>query len=238
MSGAPAIAAGEHRLLAGVAHEIEAVLASIWSLRDAALPLLDRPELVRSDLLALHPRAIEVLRRHEGLAAGAGVVLAPGVLADAQRAIEWWWEDRGSGHERLEVDLDPESAEFYDYTTEEWYREPRRTGRACVAGPYVDYICTHEYTFTIAVPIVSRGRFAGVAGADILAAQVERAVVPGLRRLEGVAVLASAGGRVIASNSARLTPGMVLGHSQRELAAQASASAGDLPWTLIEGAAR
>ena len=239
MSGAPAVAAREHRLLAGVAREIEAVLASIWSLRDAALPLLERPgPLVRSDLLALRPRATEVLRRHEGLAAGAGVVLAPGVLADAPRAIEWWWEDRGAGHERLEVDLDPGSAEFYDYTTEEWYREPTRTGRACVAGPYVDYICTHEYTFTISVPIVSDGRFAGVAGADILAAQVERAVEPELRCLAGVAVLASAGGRVIASNSARLTPGMVLERPQREIAARACAAAGDLPWTLIEGAAR
>ncbi len=237
MTAAPAVAAREHRLLAAVAQEIEAVLASIWSLRDAATALLERPEpLVRADLLALRPRATEVLRRHEGLAAGAGVVLAPGILADARRAIEWWWEDRGSGHERLEVDLDPDSAEFYDYTTEEWYCEPRRTGRACVAGPYVDYICTHEYTFTISVPVVSRDRFAGVAGADILAAQVERAVVPGLARLAGVAVLASAGGRVIASNSARLTPGMVLERSQRELAARASA--GDLPWTLIEGAAR
>ena len=100
-----------------------------------------------------------------------------------------------------------------------------------------DYICTHEYTFTIAVPIVAAGRFAGVAGADILAAQVERAVVPGLRSLAGVAVLASAGGRVIVSNSARLTPGMVLERRQRELAGSACAGAGELPWTLIADAA-
>ncbi len=233
-----AVAAREHRLLAGVTREIEAVLHSIRGLRDAALPLLARDRApARSDLLALRPRAIEVLRRHEGLAAGAGVVLAPDVLADAERAIEWWWEDRGSGHERLEVDLDPESAEFYDYTCEEWYREPQRTGRACVAGPYVDYICTHEYTFTITVPILAHGRFAGVAGADILAAQVERAVVPGLRRLHGTAVLASAGGRVIASNSSRLTPGMVLASTQRELAAIASSAGGELPWTLVADAA-
>ena len=239
MTGAPAVAAREHRLLTGVAREVEAVLGSVWILCDAALPLLERPgPLLRSDLLALRPRAVEVLRRHEGLAAGAGVVLAPGVLADADRAIEWWWEDRGAGHERLEVDLDPDSAEFYDYTTEEWYREPLHTGRACIAGPYVDYICTHEYTFTISVPIVSGGRFAGVAGADILAAQVERAVVPELRSLAGVAVLASAGGRVIASNSARLTAGMVLERPLRELAARACASAGELPWTLIEGTGR
>ena len=238
-AGTAAVAAREHRLLVGVTREIEAVLASIWRLRDAALPLLEgrRPPR-RGDLLALRPSAIEVLRRHEGLAAGAGVVLAPGVLADAERSIEWWWEDRGAGHERLDVDLDPDSAEFYDYTGEEWYRQPLRTGRACVAGPYVDYICTHEYTFTIAVPITPGGRFAGVAGVDILAAQVERAVVPGLRRLDGIAVLASAEGRVIASNTARLTPGMVLEQPHRELAASACASADALPWTLIGAGAR
>jgi hypothetical protein len=54
-----------------------------------------------------------------------------------------------AGH--LEVDLDPGSAEFYDYTTTEWYREPARTGQPCIAGPYVDYISTHEYTFTVSV---------------------------------------------------------------------------------------
>ena len=126
-------------------------------------------------------------------------------------AIDWWWADQGIG--QLEVDLDPGSAEFYDYTTTEWYREPARTGRPCIAGPYVDYICTHEYTFTVSVPVVDQGRFVGVAGADILAGEVERMLLPGLSllgRASRPAVLVSGNGRVIASGTARILPGKVL----------------------------
>ena len=106
----------------------------------------------------------------------------------------------------MHVDLDPESAGFYDYTTTEWYREPERTGQPSVAGPYVDFICTREYTITLAAPIRCAGRFIGVAGADILAAQVERFVLPGLAGLGRAAVLASGHGRVIVSTSAALPP--------------------------------
>src|SRR5205823_14870039 len=131
-------------------------------------------------------------------------------LADAPRCIDWWWADQGIG--QLEVDLDPASAEFYDYTTTEWYREPARTGRACIAGPYVDYICTHKYTFTVSVPVVDDGRFVGVAGADILADEVERMLVPGLSmlgRADGRAVVVSGGGREVGSGNDRLVPGPV-----------------------------
>jgi hypothetical protein len=82
-----------------------------------------------------------------------------------------------------------------------------------VAGPYVDYICTHQYTFTVSVPVACQGRFAGVAGADILAGEVERLVLPGLAELGEVAVLISGTGRVIASNTALVLPGTaVTGH--------------------------
>jgi hypothetical protein len=240
--------ARERRLLADVTREIERVLASVTELGQAMAGLWGAAEaggraLYRENLLELRPLVADVLRRHEGFAAGAGVVLAPGVLADAPRCIEWWWADRGSGLERLEVDLDPDSVEFYDYTTEDWYREPERTGEASVAGPYVDYICTHEYTFTLSVGLVLAGRFIGVAGADILAAQVEQAVVPGLSRLGRVAVLAGGNGRVIASNSVSFLPGTVLAraNASAELVAVAGpgsrgpSRASSLPWTLLEG---
>ena len=139
-------------------------------------------QLRRADFTVLRPLAADVLREQAGLVAGAGVVLAPAVAADAPRCIEWWWADAAARISRLRVDTDPGSAECYDYTTTEWYREPERTGRAAVAGPYVNFICTREYTFTLAVPVHDAGRFLGVAGADILAGHVERLVLPGLRR--------------------------------------------------------
>ncbi|MGH3067834.1 MAG: hypothetical protein ACRDND_21150 [Streptosporangiaceae bacterium] len=54
-------------------------------------------------------------------------------MADAPRCIEWW-AGQSARIVPLEVDLDPESAEFYDYTTTDWYREPERTGAPTLAG--------------------------------------------------------------------------------------------------------
>jgi hypothetical protein len=234
-------------LLAGVTGRIDRVLASVGRVAAAMVPIgaaareAGRP-LRRGDLAPLRPLVADVLREHAGLAAGAGVVLAPGTLADAPRCIEWWWADQGSGLEQLQVDLDPESAEFYDYTTTEWYRSPERTGRPTVVGPYVDYICTHQYTFTLSVPVLCAGRFVGVAGADILAGQVERLVLPVLSRLGRVAILVSDNGRVIASNTASILPGAAV--SRQPLRAElvpvagpgrpgSAGQGGTLPWTLL-----
>ncbi len=130
----------------------------------------------------------------------------------------------------LHVDTDPASAEFYDYTSTEWYREPERTGRPILAGPYVDFICTREYTFTLAVPVHCAGRFVGVAGADILAARVERLVRPELAGIGRAAVLATGQGRVIASSTPRVTPGSAV---PREAGRGAAASGGLLAWTVL-----
>jgi hypothetical protein len=242
-AGGPAGPGGEH-LLAGITALIERVLASVTEVAEAmtavaAAARAGRRPLRHGDLAALRPLVRQVLARHRGFAAGAGVVLAPDALADAPRCIDWWWADQGIG--RLEVDLDPTSAEFYDYTTTEWYREPARTGQPCIAGPYVDYICTHKYTFTVSVPVVDDGRFMGVAGADILAGEVERMLLPGLSTLgqaSGPAVLVSGSGRVIASGTASILPGTVLrplGPVPRP--AGPGPAAGPLPWRLLSGPA-
>jgi hypothetical protein len=198
----------------------------------------------RDDFAALRPLVARLLEEHAGLVAGAGVVLAPQTLADAPRCIHWWWTDRRARVVPLEVDTDPQSAEFYDYTTTEWYREPERTCAPTLAGPYVDFICTHEYTFTLAAPVRHAGRFIGVAAADILATQVERLVLPGLCELGRSgpgqsAVLASGHGRVIASTSASLPPGAALSRQARGAGFVRLAGPGPgqppglLPWTLL-----
>lgn len=234
-AGQGSLAAGQHPL-AGITRLIEQVLASVTEVAEAMTAVaVGRQALSRSDLGVLRPLVADVLHRHRGFAAGAGVVLAPDVLADAPRWIDWWWADQGAGIGRLDVDLDPESAEFYDYTTTEWYREPARTGRPYVAGPYVDYICTHKYTFTLSVPVTDGSVFLGVAGADILAGEVERMALATLSRLGGPAVLASGGGRVIASTTATLLPGTVLRPGQPgqpDSMCQVSV-AGSQPWLLF-----
>jgi Cache domain len=237
----PAAPGEGEQLLAGITAAIGRVLGSVTEVGAAMTALAaaaraGRDPLRRADLAALRPLVAQVLARHRGFAAGAGVVLAPGALTDAPRCIDWWWADRGTGPGHLEVDLDPASAEFYDYTSTEWYREPARTGQPCVAGPYVDYICTHEYTFTVSVPVTDEGRFLGVAGADILAGEVERMLLPKLSllgRSGRPAVLVSGNGRVIASSTARILPGTVL----RPPTASTMTAAGPLPWMLVSGPA-
>jgi hypothetical protein len=78
-----------------------------------------------------------------------------------------------------------------------------------------------------------------VAGADILADQVERLVLPGLAELGRVAVLATGRGRVIASNTASILPGTVLRGPHLPAGLVPVAGPGDapapglLPWTLL-----
>jgi hypothetical protein len=238
----------EKRLLAELSRAVGDVFASVEELRSATLAIADRVRpsqrrLRRGDLQGLRATVADALARHAGFVAGAGVVLAPDALADAELWIEWYWLNARSAPERLEVDLDPNSAEFYDYTTTEWYREPQRTGEPHIAGPYVDYICTHEYTFTLSAPLIDEGRFLGIAGADILASQVERLAVPSLARLPRVAAIASGTGRVISSNSPQLMPGMVLRPNREQAPMRAVVTADDLPWrsrlpwVLLEGEA-
>src|ERR1700693_41002 len=198
--------------------------------------------LALADLAGLRRAVTEVLGRHAGFVAGAGVVTAPGVLSDAPLWIDWYWASEATGPERLEVDLDPTSSEFWDYTTLDWYREPERTGQPHIAGPYVDYICTHDYTLTLSTPLLDRGRFIGIAGADILASQLERRVLPALSGLRFPAALATASGRVLASNSPDLLPGMLLARSalgaglQPVMTDDSERSPPPLPWVLFADA--
>jgi hypothetical protein len=202
-------------LLDGLTRRIGQVLSRVEEIGAAAESITGAAraagrELRRADFAAVRPLAASLLREQAGLVAGAGVVLAPGVAADAPRAIEWWWADAGSRISQLHVDTDPRSGEGYDYTTTEWYREPERTGQPAVAG------------------------------ADILAGQVERLVLPGLADLGRVAVLATGRGRVIASNTASILPGTVLRgpHVPAGLVpvagpAEGGPAPGLLPWTLL-----
>ena len=226
-------------LLRGVSARIEDVRRGVQAIGTAAESIAGaacaagRP-VRREDLAVLRALAAAVLREHASLAAGAGLVLAPGVVAGAPRCLAWWWADQQARIVPLHVDTDPSSAEYYDYTTTAWYREPERTGQPAVAGPYVDFICTREYTFTLAVPVRCAGRFVGVAGADMLAAQVERLVLPELARIGQAAVLTTGQGRVIASNTASILPGSAVPAGAARAAGPCAAhGSGLLPWTIL-----
>jgi hypothetical protein len=167
----------------------------------------DRP-LHRDDLAALRPEIFEVLAIHRGLVAGAGVITVPGLLRDAPRWLEWWWTRAAGTPEALRINLDPTAPDFFDYTTADWYATPERTLARRVAGPYVDYACTNEYTITLSTPIRPGTDLLGMAAADILLSSLERQVLPALLAMPRPVVLASADGRVIGSNSPHWAPGL------------------------------
>ncbi|WP_214416917.1 cache domain-containing protein [Sphaerisporangium fuscum] len=181
---------------------------------------------VTAELAALRP----LLFGHLGaLVAGIGFIAAPGLLADAPWYLEWWQYRPDGAPAQLLRDLDPASSAFYDYTHWDWFAGPRSGAERTVCGPYVDYLCTDDYSLTLSVPVLAEGVFVGVAAADVLVGAFEAAVVPALRAIPGPAFLVNASGRVVASTTAKWLAGSVY-RGGGELATY---PCGDLPLRLV-----
>ena len=148
---------------------------------------------------------------------GAGVVAAPGVIADKERHLEWWQrtasaEEDPDGFARIRLNLDPESIDLYDYLEMDWFTVPRKLGRRYVYGPYVDFSGADRYVLTLTVPVTDTGadgghEFLGVAGADIRMSHLEPELLTILRSVAAPAVLVTAERRVVAANTPRWISG-------------------------------
>ncbi|MGO2519602.1 MAG: cache domain-containing protein [Microbacterium sp.] len=106
---------------------------------------------------------------------GAGFIAAIDLLTDAHSHLAWW---QGEDRRQLVLASQTVNKENIDYSELEWYRVPMSTGEPHVAGPHVDYLCSDEYTITIAVPASVEGTLIGVAGVDVLVSAVERELTP------------------------------------------------------------
>jgi DNA-binding FadR family transcriptional regulator len=230
LTGADARPADE--LLGDVAREVESVLAGLTELGGRFRELAAR-QLRSDDLEALRPTIFGLLAAHHELVTGAGVITAPGLLADSPHWLEWWWTRNGGAPEALRVNLDPTAPDFYDYTTADWYAMPERTSEPRMAGPYVDYFCTNEYAITLSCPVLAGDEMLGVAAADVLVASLEKRVVPALAALGRPAALTSADGRVIASNVASISPGRRLALSDKA-ARRARSRSPVSSWLLVD----
>jgi hypothetical protein len=145
------------------------------------------------------------------LLTGAGFVATPAALDDAEWHIAWWLRgSEGSGPRRLATIDDAAHEQFRDYTTQEWWRVPATTGARHLTGPYVDYVCTDDYTVTMTTPVVVAGRMLGVVGADALVDRLERELLPALRDTDQPATLVNVSGRVVTSSDAHREPGSIL----------------------------
>ena len=58
----------------------------------------------------------------------------------------------------------------------------RRTGSRHLTGPYVDYVCTDDYTITVTTPVRVDGDMVGVVGTDAYAARIEQELRRFIRR--------------------------------------------------------
>ncbi|MEU2711393.1 cache domain-containing protein [Streptomyces sp. NPDC007205] len=188
---------------AQVGGALEAVFETVAATRADTEALLHRAAAqgrrpASADLAALRPGLHLHLTREE-LVSGVGFVAAPGLLSDVPAWLEWWQSGADGDVRPLLLDLDPGQSAYSDYTHWDWFALPRDTGLRAVAGPYVDYLCSDEYSLTLSEPVVLQGRFAGVAAADVYLRHFEAAVLPLLRRLPRPAHLVNARGRVAAS---------------------------------------
>lgn len=154
------------------------------------------------DLALLRPAIDQQLLVTGAFGCGGGVILEPGCLSDREMHLEWWYLADAGKTLPLRPNFDRRRENFYDYTAAPWFSRPRDSGKSSVEGPYVDLYGTNMYVLTFTMPIFVQGRFVGVAGLDLSLHNVERMLVRSLMRLEHEAVLISADGRVIASNTA------------------------------------
>ncbi len=173
----------------------------------AALATTPRP--CRADLVEIEPLLTRILGEREETIHGGGFVAAPGLLVDAPWWLEWFGWDAG-GLQRLVSETNPAAAHFFDYTYMPWYAGPRDRpppGRA-LTGPYVDYLCTDDYTLTFTEAVRREDdSFAGVAGVDVRISALEERVLVTLRDSGRVLVLVNELGRVTVSATAQLLSG-------------------------------
>lgn len=193
-----------HTIVADVFGSLDRVLSSVVARYRAAASF------TCAELAAVRPEIFACLGRTHGVVAGAGVIVAPGVLADRRRWLEWWQAPPERDPIFLDVDLDPESLDFYDYTAAEWFAVPERTRRRHIVGPYVDYGGTDTYMLTFTTPAEVDGRFLGVVGADVRAARFEELLHGVLAAGPAQITLVNGEGRVVAANSPRLPTGSLL----------------------------
>jgi GntR family transcriptional repressor for pyruvate dehydrogenase complex len=175
------------------------VFLDVADVRAVVLGLPPAP--ARADLAHLRDRVHATLARRP-LLAGAGMVFAPGTLADAPRWLEWWRNAPGAPV-FLNASHDPADPDFYDYERAEWFTTPRDTGERWIAGPFLDHSGTNEHILTLTLPVVRDGAFLGVAGADIAVGGIEAIGGAALAALDGEAALVNHRGRIIATNTAR-----------------------------------
>lgn len=217
--------------LAGFVRSTREVVDRIAATTEAAFAEQDQPR--RSDLRPVETLVTDALGSREEVLHGGGFVAAPGALADAPWWLEWFAWDTDTV-QRLVAETDPAGAHFFDYTLMPWFSGPRdrHAPDGVVTGPYVDYLCTDDYTLTFTRAVRRPDdSFAGVAGVDVRVSAVEQLFLADLRATGKVLALVNNLGRVVVSSTSRLLSGDLVD----DVDVPALLSAGDVRLTRIAG---
>ena len=221
-----------------VASSINGVFADLEKIAEAvtaaaaAAPGVPR----RSEFLFLKQELANFIKLHSDLIVGAGIAYAPGSLAEAPHWLEWWRGQRTGEARFVTHDLHPDSLNYYDYTSREWFTTPSSTGQSVAVGPYVDFGGINTNIITLCVPAPT-AQGTHILGCDLTLANLEGIFLRALQLREPVIVLLGPNGRVIASNSARLATGtLLLENDMESVEISLDVSPGNAsrqPWKLI-----
>lgn len=190
----------------------------------------------RSEFLFLKQDLAAFIKEHSGLIIGAGIAYAPGSLPEVPLWLEWWRGQPKGEPKFVTHDLNPDSLNYYDYTSREWFKLPSSSGNPVAVGPYVDQGGINVSIITLCVPAPT-AQGTHVLGCDLPLAKLEGVFLRALQVRQPAVVLLGPNGRVIASNNARIATGTLLSAEDSGRAeASLDVSAGTpsrLPWKLI-----
>ena len=154
----------------------------------------------------IEQRSVRFLDEHE-LPDGAGAVFARSVMGSSDGLLEWWVRDPEQRVARYSFGINPTGDRFYDYERLEWFETAFGSQKRAIAGPYIDYLGVEEYIVTCTAPLEAGGRLVGVVGTDNRMADIEKALLPLLRRVQGDAAILNPHKNVLVGNSGRFVSG-------------------------------
>lgn len=190
----------------------------------------------RSEFLYLKQELANFIKQHSDLIVGAGIAYAPGSLREATHWLEWWRTQRTGEPRFVTHDLNPDSLNYYDYTTRDWFTIPTASGQPVAVGPYVDFGGINVNIITLCVPAPT-AQGIQILGCDLTLANLEGIFLRALQLREPVVVLLGPNGRVIASNSARIATGTLFleeDMARADISVDVSpANPTRLPWKLV-----
>jgi len=190
-TSAPAVpGVGEiHALVAGIERQLDdwAAATTAWITESGKLTGTAIDKRVRTAVQAM-------LQAPGSLLVGGGFIATPGVLGPDRSYIAWW---QGDDMERVDALANFSPQSMSRYVKAEWFRIPVTSGRPHVTGPYIDLLCTDEYTLTFTHPVFDGDVIAGIVGMDVTAQTLERLALPLLRRIGDRAAMVNEEGRTI-----------------------------------------